>query len=78
VVEQTELEKWLARWVDYGLARKGWTQRELAEAAYVTEKHISHMLNGVGAGSVPMWDLLLGTLEIRDQALGRQPPKEKR
>lgn len=66
----SELQGWLVEWVDWGLAERDITQRQLASEAGISQKHLSEIMNGWQSGSLELWDRLLALGGVRDQALG--------
>jgi ribosome-binding protein aMBF1 (putative translation factor) len=53
------LARMLADVVRNGIAERGWSQRDLAHAAGLSEKHVSQVLNGRASAAVDTWDRLL-------------------
>lgn len=59
------LQRELAQRVRDGLARNDMTQRDLAESADLSEKHVSQMLAGK-SGTLAAWDRLLDAIGRAD------------
>jgi len=57
-----DVRGWLASEIKAGLARKGWSQADLAFAAGLSEKHLSQMLTGKVDGALSMWQHLIRSL----------------
>ena len=55
----TDIQGDLAAYVRQGLKKTGRTQRQLADDAGVTTKHVTMVLNGKSAASVQMWQKLV-------------------
>ena len=54
-----DIQRSLADYVRQGLKKTGRTQRQLADRAEVTTKHVTMVLNGKSAASVGMWQRLV-------------------
>jgi hypothetical protein len=68
----TNIQRDLAEYVREGLRKTGRTQRQLADGAGVTTKHVTMVLSGKSAASVQMWQKLVtaaweGAIEPRDR-----------
>jgi hypothetical protein len=55
----TNIQRDLADYVRQGLKKNGRTQRQLADDAGVTTKHVTMVLSGKSAASVQMWQKLV-------------------
>lgn len=61
----SNLQKFLTGLVLSELKSQGMTQKQLAEKAFVSEKHLTRIFSGECAGSLGMWDHLLKTLGVK-------------
>ena len=55
----TDLQQQLADAIRFALQKDGRTQRDLAKAAGISEKHLSQMLTGGAEGSFEVWQRLV-------------------
>lgn len=61
----TPLQAWLIARVRQGLIDKNWAQVQLADAAGISQKHLSQVLSGHAAATVTLWDRLLSLVDAR-------------
>lgn len=74
---QSALQAWLIAELRAGMAVTDMTGVELAQAAGISPKHVSQVLNGAATGTVELWDFLLSLVGRRDQIVGRHDQHQR-